>query len=140
MSSPEPVVHARGSFDVRTAPQSPDNPQAQASGVARLSLDKTFHGTLQAASQGEMLATGGGEGDGAYVAMEKVTGTLDGRAGSFALVHRALMRDSTPVEWTVTVVPGSGTGDLTGLEGTMSIRIEGGQHLYDFEYTLPSGK
>ena len=80
---------------------------------------------------------GGGRKDGAYVAMERVTGTLHGRAGSFALVHRALMRDGTPQDWTVVVVPGSGTGALAGLEGSLRITVEQGMHFYDIEYTLP---
>jgi hypothetical protein len=85
-----------------------------------------------------MLADGGGNRkDGAYVALERVTGTLDGRAGSFALVHRALMRDGTPEGWSVVVVPGSGTGALAGLEGSLRITIEHGTHFYDLEYTLP---
>ena len=85
-----------------------------------------------------MLAVGGGsQKDGAYVAMERVTGRLDGQRGSFALVHRALLRDNVPQEWTVAVVPGSGTGALSGLEGSLQIRISDGKHHYDFEYTLP---
>lgn len=133
-------MHAHGTFEVRIAPQSADNPQAEASGLARLSIDKTFHGGLDATSQGEMLATGGGgRKDGAYVAMETVRGSLDGRSGSFALVHRALLRDNVPAEWTVTVVPGSGTDGLEGLEGAMRIEITGAGHAYAFDYTLPAG-
>ena len=131
-------ARAKGSFEVKIAPQAPDNPPAQAAGLARLSLDKRYSGPLEAIGHGEMLADGGGgRKDGAYVAMERVTGTLDGRAGSFALVHRALMRDGTPQDWTVVVVPGSGTGALTGLEGSLRITVEKGVHSYDLEYTLP---
>src|SRR5690606_2221134 len=73
---------ASGTFDVQIAPQQPDNPQAEAAGLVRLSLDKRYHGPLDATAQGEMLAdSGGGQKDGAYVAMERVTGTLDGRRG-----------------------------------------------------------
>ena len=129
---------AHGTFEVKVAPQSPDNPPAQGAGLARLSLDKRYSGSLEATGQGEMLADGGGNRkDGAYVALERVTGTLDGRAGSFALVHRALMRDGTPEGWSVVVVPGSGTGALAGLEGSLRITIEHGTHFYDLEYTLP---
>jgi hypothetical protein len=129
---------AKGSFEVKIAPQTPDNPPAQAAALARLSLDKRYSGPLDAIGQGEMLADGGGgRKDGAYVAMERVTGKLHGRAGSFALVHRALMRDGTPQEWTVAVVPGSGTEDLAGLEGSLRITVEHGTHFYDLEYTLP---
>ena len=129
---------AKGSFEVKITPQAPDNAPAQAAALARLSLDKRYTGPLDAIGQGEMLADGGGgRKDGAYVAMERVTGKLQGRPGSFALVHRALMRNGTPQEWTVAVVPGSGTGELAGLEGSLRITVEHGTHFYDLEYTLP---
>lgn len=131
------AMHATGHFDVKVSPQTPDNPQAKASGLARLSLDKQFHGDLDATSQGEMLAAGDGTTSGAYVALEKVSGKLHGRNGSFVLVHRALMVDGAPREWTVTVAPGSGTGELAGLGGSMTITIADGKHAYDLEYTLP---
>lgn len=134
----EPVpMHAAGNFDVKIQPQTPDNPQARASGLGRLSLDKQFHGDLDATGQGEMLAAGDGTTSGAYVALEKVAGKLHGRSGTFVLVHRALMVDGTPREWTVAVVPGSGTGELAGLGGTMTITIADGKHGYDLAYTLP---
>jgi hypothetical protein len=130
-------ARAKGSFEVKIAPQAPDSAPAQAAALARLSLDKRYSGPLDAIGQGEMLAEGGGgRKDGAYVAMERVTGTLHGRAGSFALVHRALMRDGAPQDWTVVVVPGSGTGALAGLEGSLRITVEQGMHFYDLEYTL----
>ena len=131
------TMHATGHFDVKVTPQTPDNPQAKASGLARLSLDKQFHGDLDATSQGEMLAAGDGTTSGAYVALEKVTGKLHGRGGSFVLVHRALMVGGMPQEWTVTVVPGSGTDELAGLAGSMQITIADGKHGFDFSYTLP---
>lgn len=131
------IMHAHGSFEVRMVPQTPDNPPAQAAGLGRLSLDKDFHGDLAATGQGEMLAVRDeSQKQGAYVAMERVTGTLGGREGSFVLVHRALLRGGQPQEWTVTVVPGSGTQALAGIEGSMRIRIEDGRHLYDLDYTL----
>jgi hypothetical protein len=129
-------MHALGTFEVKVQPQTADNPPAQASGLGRLSLDKRFHGDLEASGQGEMLASGDGSKSGAYVALEKITGTLHGRSGSFVMVHRALMVQGTPQEWTVTVVPESGTGALEGLSGSMRIVIEGGTHSYDFSYTL----
>jgi hypothetical protein len=138
LTSMEPAtMHATGHFDVKVTPQNPDNPQALASGLGRLSLDKQFHGDLDATSQGEMLAAGDGTTSGAYVALEKVSGKLHGRSGSFVLVHRALMVGGTPREWTVTVVPESGTGELAGLDGAMTITIAGGKHSYDLSYTLP---
>jgi hypothetical protein len=138
LGASHPIRSAHGTFEVKVAPQSPDNPPAQAAALARLSLDKRYSGPLEAVGHGEMLADGGGSRkDGAYVAMERVSGTLHGRAGNFALVHRALMRNGTPEDWSVVVVPGSGTGALAGLEGSLRITVENGQHFYDMEYTLP---
>lgn len=132
------TMHAHGNFDVKVVPQTPDNEPAKASGLMRLSLDKQFHGALDGASRGEMLATRDAtQKNGAYVALESFSGTLDGRAGGFALVHRALMRDGESQEWTVAVVPGSGSGTLAGIEGAMRITIVDGRHEYDFDYTLP---
>jgi hypothetical protein len=125
--------HATGSFEVKMAPGAPDE-KAEAS-IARLLLDKQFHGALEATSQGQMLAirTDVAESAG-YVALERVTGTLDGRSGSFALLHSGIMNRGVPT-LTVTVVPDSGTGELKGLGGTMTIDIADGKHSYDFAYT-----
>jgi hypothetical protein len=68
--------------------------------------------------------------------MEKVTGTLAGRAGTFVLQHSGTMTRGVQ-QLTVTVVPDSGTGALAGLSGTMTVRIEGGKHSYEFTYELP---
>jgi hypothetical protein len=138
LGASHPVRRAHGTFEVKVAPQSPDNPPAQSAAMARLSLAKRYSGPLDAVGHGEMLADGGGSRkDGAYVAMERLTGTLNGRSGSFALVHRALMRGGTPEGWSVVVVPGSGTGALAGLEGSLRITVENGKHFYDMEYSLP---
>lgn len=133
-------MHAKGTFDVKVTPQQADNPDARAAGVDRLSLNKTFHGPLDAISQGEMLAIGDGTQSGGYVAIEKITGTLDGREGSFALLHSAMMRNSTPERWSVAVVPDSGTGALKGIDGAMTIAITDGKHYYDLTYTLPAAE
>jgi hypothetical protein len=131
-------MHAEGTFQIKVVPQQPDSDPARSAGLARLSLDKQYSGMLEGTGHGEMLAEGGGaRKDGAYVAMERVTGSLAGRSGSFALVHRALLRDNVPQEWTVAVVPGSGTGELEGLEGTLQIQVEDGSHRYLFDYRLP---
>lgn len=139
-SEQEPIVmHAQGRFEVTLAPQEPDSDVVRAAGLTRMSLDKRYQGALDGISRGEMLADGdGSQRDGAYVAMERFAGTLDGREGGFALVHHGLMRDRTPERWTVTVVPGSGTGALAGIEGEMRIRIEDGGHFYELDYTLPA--
>lgn len=133
-----PTMHAQGSFDVKIKPQQADNPEAKAAQLARLSIDKQFHGALEATSTGEMLASSDGVGSGAYVALEKVTGVLQGRKGSFVLLHSAVMTQGTPRQWSVTVVPDSGTDQLHGLAGAMTITITDGKHDYDFAYTLPA--
>jgi hypothetical protein len=128
---------AKGPFEVKIAPQKPDNPQATASGHGRMSLDKQFHGDLEATSQGEMLSfMTDTKGSGAYVAIEKVTGTLGGRQGTFVLQHDATMNRGAP-RLNITVVPDSGTGELIGLSGTMKIVIApDGKHAYEFEHTF----
>jgi len=130
------MTHARGTFDVKLAPQAPDD-KAEGSTLGRSSIDKQFHGDLAAVSKGEMLtAMAAVKGSAGYVAIERVTGTLNGREGSFVLQHHGLMNRGTP-QLTVTVVPDSGTGQLVGLTGQMSIEIAEGKHSYDFEYSLP---
>ena len=108
-------------------------------GLGRMSLDKVFHGELEATSTGEMLtAMGAVKSSGAYVAVERVTGTLLGKRGSFALVHRGVMTQGRQ-ELSITVVPDSGTEQLQGLAGALGILIEpGGAHAYVFEETLPA--
>jgi hypothetical protein len=129
--------HATGTFDVKITPQKPDNPPAEESKVGRMSIDKQFHGDLEATSKGEMLAAQTEtKGSAGYVAMERVTGTLRGRKGSFVLQHSATMDRGKP-SLSVTVVPDSGTGELVGLTGAMKIIIEAGKHSYEFDYTLP---
>ena len=129
--------HVTGPFTVKLEPQAPDNDAARSANLGRLSIDKRFHGDLEAASKGEMLsAVTEVKGSAGYVAIERVTGTLGGRAGSFVLQHNAIMQRGVP-QLAIVVIPDSGTDQLTGLAGTMTIRIEGGQHFYEFDYTLP---
>jgi hypothetical protein len=123
--------HASGTFEVKITPQETDAP-----GVSRMSVDKQFHGDLEGTSKGEMLANGSASGSGVYVALEVVTGTLQGRTGSFALHHTGIMDGGAPT-LDVRVVPGSGTGELAGIAGTFRIIIEGGKHSYALDYTLP---
>jgi hypothetical protein len=126
-----------GEFEVKLNPQKPDNPEAQSAGLSRMSLDKSFHGALEAISRGEMLSfMTEVKGSGVYVAIERVTGTLGGRSGSFILYHRGVMTRGVP-ELSATVVPDSGTGELTDLAGEMQIKTPGGKHFYEFSYTLP---
>ena len=129
------TVHATGPFEVKLNPEPPSG-AAERAGIARLSLDKQFHGELEATSQGEMLAFRSSvEGSAGYVAMETVRGTLHGRSGSFVLQHGSLMTRGTPVQ-SISVVPDSGTGELAGLAGRMTISIVDGRHSYHFDYTL----
>jgi uncharacterized protein DUF3224 len=128
------MAHARGTFEVKLTPQADGDAGA---GLGRLILDKQFHGDLEATSQGQMLSAGTAvQGSAGYVALERVSGTLQGRTGTFVLQHHGLMDRGTP-SLTITVVPDSGTGELTGISGTMSIEIAEGRHSYDFEHTLP---
>jgi len=126
--------HASGTFDVTITPQAQD--EAEGSAIGRLTIDKQFHGDLQASSKGQMLAAGTAtEGSAGYVAIEQATGTLHGRRGTFMLQHNGTMARGAG-QLTITVVPDSGTGQLVGLAGAMSITIVDGKHSYEFEYTL----
>ena len=130
-------MHAEGTFDVKNAPLAADE-ALSGTAVGRYGLDKQFHGDLEGTSKGEMLTSGSpATGTAGYVAMEQVTGSLHGRSGSFALQHFGTMEDNK-FDLTVKVVPGSGTGDLTGISGTMRIIIANGKHSYKFDYVLPA--
>jgi len=130
-----PMATAHGPFDVKLTALDAYN-RGDAS-MGRRALDKQFHGALEATSQGEMLSVGTARDNGGYVAIERVTGTLDGRAGSFALQHNATMTAGVPA-MNIVVVPGSGTGALSGISGRMTIEIAaGGAHSYTLEYALP---
>jgi Protein of unknown function (DUF3224) len=132
--------HAEGSFDVKSASMSPDEVTTGIA-IGRFSLDKQYHGALEAAAKGEMLASGSiGTGTAGYVAMEEVSGSLDGRKGSFALQHWGTMH-AGKFDLRVEIVPGSGIGELAGIAGTLTITIApGGKHTYALDYTLPETK
>jgi uncharacterized protein DUF3224 len=130
------MMHAKGPFDVKLSPLISTDSLLSAS-FSRMSIDKQFHGELEATSKGEMIAASTGvKGSAGYVAMEQVTGKLNGRSGSFILQHSATMDRGAPT-LSITVVPDSGTDQLVGLTGRMNIIITDGKHAYDFEYTLP---
>jgi len=132
------MTRATGTFEVKLTPQSKDEVSG-ASTLSRLSIDKRFLGDLDATSVGEMLAVGTSvPGSAAYVAIERVSGALHGRHGTFVLKHDGTMRRGV-ASLTLGVVPDSGTGDLTGLDGVMQIIIEGRQHSYVFDHTLDAG-
>ncbi len=125
------MTTARGTFEVKMTPEGTKDDFP-----GRMSIDKKFAGDLEAVSKGMMLAfMTGVKGSAGYVAMERVEGTLDGRAGSFVLQHSGTMNRGTPTQ-SVTVVPDSGTGDFAGLTGSMTIIIESGKHSYEFDYRL----
>jgi len=122
---------AAGTFEVSLTPVGGEEP------MGRLTIAKTFQGDLLATSVGEMLVFGTSiESSAGYVAMEHVKGMLAGRRGTFGLQHTGTMTRGVPT-LSVTVVPDSGTGELEGLTGSMTIDNSGGEHAYGFTYSLP---
>jgi hypothetical protein len=129
---------AKGTFDVKLTPQPSDDKSETPLG--RMTLEKQFHGDLEGTSKGEMLtAATTMKGSGAYVAVERVEGTLQGRRGTFQLYHTGVMTRGAP-ELSVTIVPDSGTGELTGISGKLKIQIDAGKHFYELDYALPESK
>jgi hypothetical protein len=134
------AMHATGPFDVKMSPQ-PADEKANDPLMGRMTMDKQYHGELEATGTGTML-TGGDykSGSAGYVAMEKVSGTLRGQAGTFMLQHSATLNQGAQ-QLSITIVPGSGTGELKGIAGKMDIKIkEGGKHFYELDYTLPAAQ
>ena len=133
-------MHAQGPFDVKINPLDAYN-KDEGAALSRMSIDKQFHGDLEATSKGEMLATmDKAIQSGGYVAIERVTGTLGGRKGSFVLQHSSTMTRGQPKQ-NISVVPDSGTGELIGLSGSMVVTIAAGvAHTYDFEYSFNDAK
>ena len=129
--------HASGPFDVKLTPQQPDSEVAKAANLGRMTIDKQFHGDLNATSKGEMIAAQTEvKGSAGYVAIERVTGTLKGLGGSFVLQHSATMTRGVP-DLSIIVVPDSGTGELKGITGKMNIIIApDGKHSYTFDYSI----
>ena len=122
-------MRASGTFEVKLSPLPSDV-------AGRMSIDKQYSGDLEATARGEMLSyMSGVKGSAGYVAIERVTGKLAGRSGSFVLQHSATMNRGVP-QLSVTVVPDSGTDELTGIAGALTIIIEGGKHSYEFEYSV----
>ena len=135
----DPIMtrRAEGIFDVKTTPIAADD-ATMGTLIGRYSLVKQYHGDLDAASKGEMLSAGEpSSGNAGYVAIEQVTGSLNGHTGSFALQHIGTMENGS-YKLSVVVVPGSGTAQLTGIAGTLTIVIASGKHSYVFDYSLPA--
>ncbi len=130
------ATHASGTFEVKLVPQPPED-KAEGSTLARMSIDKQFHGDLEATNKGQMLTAGPDvKGSAGYVAIERVTGMVQGRTGRFVLQHSGTLTRGA-AQQSITVVPDSGTGQLVGLTGKMAINIVDGKHSCDFDYTLP---
>ena len=129
-------MRATGTFDVKITPQASDL-APEGPNLGRMSLDKQYHGDLDGAAKGEMITAAGMavKESAAYSAVERVSGSLHGKKGSFALQHTGVMTRGKP-SLNVTVVPDSATGDLAGLTGRMDIIIEGKLHSYVFEYEI----
>lgn len=129
-----PVV-AKGTFTVQMKPQG-DASTADGVSLGRMSLDKTFAGDFVGTGKGEMLtALTGSKGSAGYVAIERVTGVLNGVAGAFVLQHSGLM-DNGAQSLAIRIVPDSGTGGLAGIRGEFRLRVEGGVHHYELEHEL----
>lgn len=128
---------ASGTFDVKLHPLTLHDEAAADATLGRRAIEKYFHGHLEGSSRGEMLSVGTAiEGSAVYVAIERFVGTLHGMSGGFALYHTGVMDRGTP-HLKVAVVPDSGTGELEGLHGELTINIAAGKHYYEFEYLLP---
>lgn len=129
------TTRASGTFEVKLNPQAMGD-SSEGALLGKMSIDKQFHGDLEGTSKGEMLTAGTSvKGSAGYVAIERVSGTLHGRSGTFILQHSGTMTRGAP-QLIITVVPDSGTGQLVGLAGKMGINIADGKHSYEFEYTL----
>ncbi|WP_249153853.1 DUF3224 domain-containing protein [Janthinobacterium lividum] len=129
-------VHATGSFSITMTPSAAPQRSGRTT-LGKVLLDKVYAGDLVATATGEMFnAVTDTKGAAAYVAMEAITGVLQGREGSFVAQHAGTMADGKQ-QLSIVIVPHSGTGQLTGISGTLAIRIVNGQHFYDIDYSLP---
>jgi hypothetical protein len=127
--------HAKGTFEVKITPQTPDD-KSPDSTLGRMLIEKTIHGDLDGTSTGQMLTAGTNtKGSAGYVAIERISGTLNGLKGSFILQHTGTMNRGT-YQLHISVVPDSGTDQLTGISGTFNIIIADGKHSYVFDYDL----
>lgn len=131
-------MHANGTFNV-TIGKAEGSDIGKSAGIGRMTIDKVWSGAIEGTSKGEMLSTSEANGAMAYVALEKMTVKVNGRSGTFVFTHGATMLASDPATGAleVKVVPSSGTGELQGLEGTLSITVDKSGHSYAFAYILP---
>ena len=127
---------AKGTFEITMTPPTTGEGAGRVA-IGRMLIDKQYAGDLTGIGQGEMLSAGNpAVGSAGYVAMEHVTATLDGMSGSFALQHAGTMHDGSS-ELAISVVPGSGTGELAGISGKLKLDIVGRTHHYELAWTLP---
>lgn len=127
------VGNAKGRFDVKLTPETDNTAESV---VGRMTIDKQFHGDLEGTSKGLMVMAGTSvQGSAGYVAIEKVSGTLEGKKGTFYLQHNGIMNRGDG-QLSIVVIPDSGTDELTGLAGTLNIKIDNGDHSYDFNYSI----
>jgi hypothetical protein len=125
--------HAMGTFEVKMAPTN----HAPDGSLGSFTLEKVYHGDFEGTGKGEMLSAGDpARGNAGYVAIERVNGVLAGKQGTFAIMQMATMASGTTPQMQVLIVPGSGTGQLAGIQGSVKILIEGKQHSYEIDYTL----
>lgn len=130
---------ATGTFDVTLKPQAPDD-HSDGGMLGRMTIDKVYRGDLEGTAVGQMLtAMGSAKDSGAYVAVERVTGKLHGRQGSFMLYHTGVMNRGTQT-LSIVIVPDSGTDDLTGINGSLFVDIKDGKHFYRIEYALADSR
>ena len=130
------MKRAAGSFEVNVQPLSNAEVSSDAM-LGRFLLTKQFSGDLSAEARGQMLSAGTPtKGSAGYVAIDQVTGVLDGRKGGFVLQHTGTMNKGAPA-LSISVVPDSGTGELVGISGTLSIHVDNKKHFYEFDYSLP---
>lgn len=132
------MMHAIGTFDVKTTAQAQTSAVNGMLATGRFALEKKFVGEMQGDAIGVMLSVGSpkpGEAA-AYVAIDQFTGTVNGKKGSFALTHRATMTKQGRTVLEIQVVPDSGRGELQGISGTLVIDAREGVHHYDFSYSL----
>ncbi len=139
LAQPAVTSHATGTFDVKMSPETV-NGQTPDPDMGQMAMRKIWLGDLDGTSTGTMIGAGSpARGSAGYIAMEKVTGTLAGRTGSFILQQFGTMTNDK-LQMTIAVVPSTGTGQLEGIGGTMTIRTNNGQHYYDFDYSLPAAQ
>lgn len=128
--------HASGSFDITMTPASPPEHEGRTA-LGRMQLDKQYAGDLAASGKGQMLtAVTDTKGSAAYVAIERISGTLKGKKGSFVVAHTGTMSGGAQ-HLTISVVADSGTGELAGIAGTLGLKLVEGKHFYEFDYVLP---